>query len=143
MIVCRPATVDTALRRQTVRPRLYKPRATLRLSLAPSVHVPTPGAGSHPCRHRSILAQSHVPVYFGHGVLPALFPVGTREFRMRTRISHLDYRRRVAAAGVSKYRCIPQVLAPENFLKTHPLSLYLDKLLAALTHFVEETPIDC
>lgn len=57
-----------------------------------------------PIRHRSILVQSHVPVYFGHDVLPTLSSlVVAREFwvhvRTRTRISHLDYRRRAAVAA--------------------------------------------
>lgn len=71
-------------------------------------------------------------------------PAIVREFRVRvwtrTRISYLDYRRRTTTIGISKYRCIPQVLAPENFRRLIPLINYRRRLTAFL---VEEVPIDC
>lgn len=88
-----------------------------------------------PIRHRSILVQSHVPVYYRHGSSCSV-PVVAHEFRVRvrtrTRISYLDYQRRAAAAGISEYRCIPQVLAPENFRGLTPLINYRRWLTALL-----------
>lgn len=54
-----------------------------------------------PIRHRSILVQSHVPVYFGHGVLPTLPSRSFANFQFvyefKSRTFH--YRRAAAAAA--------------------------------------------
>lgn len=106
--------------------RLYKP-ARLCDSRTPShpiVHVPTPGTlvpTPSPIRRQSILVQSNVSVYLGHGAPSCSCPRRLARTRISPRSADDE-----AAAGISGYGCIPQVLAPENFrARSRPLIDYL------------------
>lgn len=68
-----------------------------------------------PIRHRSILVQSHVPVYYRHGILPAPFPWSLtnfefaceRELESRTSITN-DERPPLGFLSIDVFhRCLP------------------------------------
>lgn len=108
--------------------RLYKP-ARLCDSRTPShpMHVPTPGTSvptPSPIHRQSILVQSNVPVYLGHGVLSCSC-LWRRCGHPRPLIQTRILPRSAETIGISGYECIPQVLAPENFhTKSRPLIDY-------------------
>lgn len=104
------------------------------------MHVPTPGTDSHPCRRSATEAFSSNHTYpYTSVTMFFLLCLPSQSFanfeftfvrELESRISIIDDEP-PSPLGISKYRCIPQVLAPENFRKLTLLINYRRRLTAA------------